>query len=889
MKKNEFELLNYIRKNGKKSYRDIQTDIDLSIGTISSIVSKFEDSSLVDETGITQKGLEELKPYKVNNAIILSAGPSSRFVPLSLELPKGLFKVRDDVLIERQIRQLKEAGIDDITIVLGYKKELFFYLKDKYDVNFVINTDFNRKNNIESLYLARHKISSTYICSCDDYFVDNPFDQYEFDTFYASINTSEKTNEMYVKTNNKGEIISMKKGLPCGDILLGHAFFSKEFSSEFIKLIEEVRATGEYDKNFWEKLVADHLKKLPKMSIKHYPSDKIFEFDYVEELRRFDEKYVKHSESKIMMNICSVFKCKENEIIGFKPIHEGLTNTSFIFTVKGKSYVYRQPGEGTDKIINRKHEKAILEFAKKYGFDPTFMYMNDEEGWKISYFVDEFKEPSYESKEDNKEIIRVLKKLHSIDTDEINWTFNPYQEALKLEEIIREKTTIQMKDFDQIKERITRIHQLVDVDGTKPCVCHCDTYKYNWMFTPNDTYLIDWEYAGVSDPGVDVGYYIVDAMYNYEQAKEFIGEYLGENMNEKSLFHYMGYVAIIAYYWFVWALYRETSGADMGESLFNWYYVAKNYSQEVLKEKKTLNRCSFDLLTYVDEHKNVTNDIRELSNELGYSWDTLKESIRECLDYKYLSIDMDKFNVTSQGYDMLSHYQVKRAIIMAAGFGSRMMPATADRPKPLVKVHGKRIIDTLLDALIAQDIKDIYIIRGYKKEKFDEIKEKYPFVNFIDNDDYDKCNNISSIMKALPYVDNTYICEADFMVSNPKIISKYHYTSDYLGAKVKETDDWCFRSLDGLAYDYKKGNINCYQAYGISYWNKADSKKIRKYIEELFQSEEGKQQFWEAVVFDYYKKSFKIEIRECRKSDIMEIDSYSELAQIDHTYQVKKN
>ena len=891
MNKNEFEILNAIRKYGKISYRELSSLAKVSLGNVSNVVNSLFEQKFIDNNGITDYGKKALLPYKVNNAVILAAGPSSRFVPLSLELPKGLFKVKDEVLIERQIKQLQKAGIQNITIVLGYKKELFFYLKDKYDVNFVINDEFNKKNNIESLYRARKSINSTYICSCDDYFTINPFDEYEYQTFYASIYCPTYKKESYVTTNKKLQIIEMNNGQEKGDILLGHSYWNNDFSSKFIQLIEKVRISGEYDGNFWERLLSNNLKNLPPIYIKKYPENTIFEFDFVSELREFDDKYVNNTESKIMANICLALKCDEKEITDFKPIHEGMTNTSFIFSLRDKKYVYRQPGDGTGEIINREHEKTVLVQAKKYNFDSTFIYMNSKEGWKISSFVDDFREPSYDSFEDSKKILDVLKELHSTKSKEINWVFEPIYEADRLEEIIKNKSSIQMNDFETIKKNVHAIFENTKNDGIEKCWCHSDTYKPNWMITKDKTILIDWEYSGISDPGIDVGYYIVDAMYDFDKAEEFIKYYCGDKYDATTKYHYFAYVAIIAYYWFVWALYRETCGAIIGESLYNWYVMAKKYSEYVINNlnkdnslKKVLSRTEFELLNYVFNNKSVKNNTRYLSNALLVSESNLRVAINNSLDKKYLKLKNGQFALTNIGQNVLDAYSVSKAIIMAAGFGSRMAPVTLVRPKPLVKVNGVRIIDTLIDSLLSKGINDIYIIRGYKKEKFDELLEKYPFIKLIDNDDYNITNNISSIMKAIDHLDNCYICEADFLVSNPNIISKYHYHSDYLGARVFETDDWCFRNVDGFAYDYKKGNINCYQAYGISYWNHEDSMKLKKYLPLIFESIEGKQQFWESCVFDFYKDKFNVEIKPCSKFDIVEIDCFEELVEIDQSY-----
>lgn len=888
MTKNEFDILHYIYKNGKENYRNISKTNNISIGTVSKVMKQLFEKKYIINEEITSLGMQALEAYRVNNAIILAAGPSSRFVPLSLEQPKGLFKVKGEILIERQIQQLQEAGIENIYLVLGYKKEAFFYLKDKYNVHFIINTEYNKKNNIESLFIAKDKLCSSYICSSDNYFAINPFQKYEYQTFYASIFTSQKTKEMYVDVTNKDEIIHMSKGKSSGNILLGHSYWNEKFSKAFISLMEKYHDTGEYDSSFWEKLVADHLSALPKMTIKRYPEDIIFEFDFVEELRAFDDKYVNHTDSKIMANICLALKCSESDIFNFKPVFEGLTNTSFIFTVKNKQYVYRQPGEGTNIVINRKHEKIALEVAKENQFDPTFLYMDENEGWKISHYVPSFREPDYKNSEDSQIVIQSLQKLHKTQAKEIDWVFDPISESLKLESVLREKTTIAMTDFDALKARIMRLYEKTKGDGIEKCFCHGDTYKHNWMLTPTFAILIDWEYAGLGDPGIDVGYYIVDAMYSFEEAEAFIRAYCMDSYSETQRFHYFAYTAIIAWYWFVWALYRESFGAIIGESLYNWYTMAKTYSlyleKEYSNQNKQLKRYEFEVLKYIEEQNSTPYDSRYISNSLLLSWDTVKEVIADSIEKGIIQKNTSSLSLTEKGKVLLEPYKVDRAVIMAAGFGSRMVPITLERPKPLVKVNGTRIIDTLLDALISKGIKEIHIVTGYKKEMFAELLEKYPFLHLIENDDYNITNNISSVMKALPYIDNCYICEADFLVSNQNIISRYHYCSNYLGSYVRETDDWCFKSDNQYAVEYKKGNTNCYQAFGISYWDKEDSKKLRTFLPEIYKTKKGKQEFWESCVFDYYKDTFKIEINLCSKFDIVEIDNYSELTEIDPTY-----
>ena len=584
MKKDEFNILNSFY-NGSVGRINCSSDLDVKKSLQKQEVFNYLiQAGLIAKNGskITATGLEALEPYRVNNAVILAAGASTRFIPLSLEQPKGLFEVKGEKLIERQIQQLQDAGIKNITIVLGYKKEMFYYLEDKYGVIFIINESFNIKNNIESLYLAKEKLRNTYICVSDSYFVESPFNQYEYQTFNAGISIKKKTNEMYVDTDENGKIIMMEKNRDSGKVLFGHSFWNEDFSNAFIKLMEADRTVGKYNRSFWEWMVKDNLNNLPSFYFKEYEEGNIYEFDYFEDLRRFDSQYQGHTHSEIIRNIKLIFRCDEEDIVNFRNVSEGMTNTSFIFEINGVDYIYRHPGDGTDSIISRKNEKNSLIKAKEIGIDPTYIYADINEGWKISVFVSEFREPDYNSFKDSKRIISVLRKLHGSGI-KVDYGMEPWKDSLEIEKLLRKKAPECFEKNEKLKRKIELLYKKTVGDGVEKCFCHGDTYKPNWMIKPDgNVILIDWEYSGYSDPGIDVGYYIVDAMYDFDEAERFIKEYLQDSYTEKRYYHFWAYTAIIAYYWYVWALYRESCGAVMGDALINWRDMAEKYADHIL-------------------------------------------------------------------------------------------------------------------------------------------------------------------------------------------------------------------------------------------------------------------------------------------------------------------
>lgn len=314
--------------------------------------------------------------------------------------------------------------------------------------------------------------------------------------------------------------------------------------------------------------------------------------------------------------------------------------------------------------------------------------------------------------------------------------------------------------------------------------------------------------------------------------------------------------------------------------------IVKKLSNRKDKDRKMLTRYQFDFLTYLEKKGSMEYTQRKLSDALTLSLGTVNKILNDYLEKGVIEEDENKnIKITKKGLDLLQPYKVSKAIIIAAGFGSRLVPVTIQTPKPLVKINGVRIIDTLIDALVEADIKDITIVRGYKKEKFDELLLKYPFIKFIDNDSYNVSNNISSVYVAKDIIDNCYICEADLVISNKNVITKYQYSSNYLGAYVKETDDWCFYKTNGYISKMSIGGENCYHMIGISYWNAEDSQRLVKDITTVFKSRGGKENYWDNVPLKICKKNYKLEVRECKKSDVTEIDTFNELKIIDSSYE----
>ena len=296
---------------------------------------------------------------------------------------------------------------------------------------------------------------------------------------------------------------------------------------------------------------------------------------------------------------------------------------------------------------------------------------------------------------------------------------------------------------------------------------------------------------------------------------------------------------------------------------------------------QTLTRKQFDILSILAEEKGTLSQ-RQLGEKSGHSLGTVNRVMQELTELQYVT----EGEITGAGISALEPYRAKRAIFIAAGFGSRLVPITFNTPKPLVRAHGQRIIDGLIDACLDAGINEIYIVRGYLAEQFDQLLYKYPMIRFLENPVYNEANNISSAMVARYMLSNAYVFEADLLISNPKIITKYHYTSDFLAIKKDRTDDWCFIVKDGVIVEEKVGGLDCWQMVGISYWNEEDGHKLSDDIKMTYEQPGGKERYWEQVPLVFCKKHYKVEVRECQENDIIEIDTFRELKAIDKTYDV---
>ena len=577
LSKNQFEVLNALRREPGASQRDVAASSGLSLGTVNSTLKSLQEEGLAEGGKPTPAGMEALAPYKVDNAVILAAGLSSRFAPISYEKPKGVLRVRGEVLIERQIEQLREAGITNITVVVGYKKEYFFYLRKKYGVTLVNNDEYASRNNNGSLWRVRGCLGNTYVCSSDDYFTQNPFNAYVFKAYYSAQYAEGPTKEWCMETGAGGRITKVTVGGSNSWYMLGHVYFDRAFSERFVKILEEEYDRPETVDMLWEDLYIEHIKELD-MVLRPYPAGAINEFDSLDELRAFDPHFLENVDSEIFDNIVAVLGCTKAEIHDVYPLKQGLTNLSCHFATNDGEYVYRHPGIGTELLINRAGEVAAQKAAKQLGIDETFIHEDPERGWKISRFIPNCKNLDPHDPAQVARAMQMARSLHESGVT-VETTFDFYQEAKRYESLLLEKGPIDIPGYAEDAADADALEAFVVADAAPMCLSHNDFFMLNFLIDDADRYyLIDWEYSGMSDYANDFGTFCVCCQLSPEEIDVALEAYFGRKPTRAERAHNLAHIALAGWCWYLWSLLKEAEGDFVGE----WLYIYYNYGREYL-------------------------------------------------------------------------------------------------------------------------------------------------------------------------------------------------------------------------------------------------------------------------------------------------------------------
>lgn len=513
---------------------------------------------------------------KVKNAVILAAGIGLRCVPLTYETPKALLKVHGTPIIERIIKQLHEKGIKEIIVVVGYKKEQFNYLKS-YNVRLIYNPEYYYKNTLSSLYYVLKHLGNSYIIVADNYFNENIFNRYEPYTWAGCAYAEGPTHEWCV-TLQENRIHAVTIGGNDSYYMVGPAYFTAGFSEIFKKyIVEYYNRTGTED-YYWENVLKENLDSLPVFI--NDLTGNVQDMDDLETLRAFDSCYKGDANNFMLKTITSALNIHGDLITGIEPVKHGMTNYSFRFSVKEKRYIYRVPGEGTDKLINRKQEYAVYKVISPLGIGDNPIYFDPETGHKITGFLEDTKTCNPFNSAQVKKCMKALRNFHNKKL-EVNHTFDLFEQIDFYESLWKGYKPF-FDDYYTTKAGILKIKNFIDICEKNRTLCHIDSAPVNFLLVgpEEEVVLIDWEYAGMQDAHSDIATFAVNAGYNCVQIDDLINNYFLEGCSDKIRLKIYCYIAVVGFLWFNWCEYkRHLTGVEHGLYALNMYNYAKDYYQ----------------------------------------------------------------------------------------------------------------------------------------------------------------------------------------------------------------------------------------------------------------------------------------------------------------------
>ena len=582
----ESKLLNKISHDGFSNQRQLSDETGFSLGLINKSLQSLKDSGLItSDYQLTKNAFSLINRSHPKNAIILAAGYGLRMVPINMDCPKGLLTVDGEHLIDRLIKQLKEKEINDITVVVGFMKEKYEYLIDTFGVKLVYNKDYATKNNLHSLNCVVNKISNTYIIPCDIWCVKNPFSDTEFYSWYMLNELIDSNSTVRVTRNQSIENIKKDQS---GNKMIGISYISENDSKQLKDNIKKLCKDIANDNVFWEKALFDMGNIEVNANI--MLSSEVTEINSYEQLREIDCSS-KELENESLEVISKTLNCKNEDIKNIKTLKKGMTNRSFIFTVDSKKYIMRIPGEGTDKLINRKEEADVYNTIKGKNICDELFYINPDNGFKISSFVENSRVCDPYNFEDVSKCMKKLKHFHDMKL-KVNHEFSITKQIDFYESLWLEPKSI-FDDYQQTKKNVLSLIPFVNKNKAESVLTHIDAVPDNFLFSKNgkteNIQLIDWEYAGMQDPHVDIAMFCIYSLYDSkEEIDKVIDLYFENNCDQKTRIKIYCYIALCGLLWSNWCEYKRQLGVEFGEYSLKQYRYAKDYYKIASKEIKEL-------------------------------------------------------------------------------------------------------------------------------------------------------------------------------------------------------------------------------------------------------------------------------------------------------------
>lgn len=580
----EKDVLNILAKQPFTTQRDLAKDSGYSLGNVNRALKQLvHEEYLFHTMDLTDKALDYLKIHQPKRAIILAAGYGMRMVPINMETPKGLVEVNGEPLIERLIRQLHEVDIFDIKIVVGFMKEQYEYLMDEFNVDLIVNPEYAQKNNLHSLSLASDYLDDAYIVPCDIWCRENPFSTYELYSWYMVREDSSK--ESRVRMNRKRELRLVATD---GQVMMGLGYLTKDDAVVVRKRLAEIKNSFQANEAFWEDTLYDKDRMI--VMAKLVREDDVYGINTYEQLRELDENSHQLRTEAIEIS-AKALKVPLTDIKQITVLKKGMTNRSFLFTCHNKQYIMRIPGEGTDQLISRREEADVYcQIAPKHLCDDV-IYMNPDNGYKITAYLEGARCCDAENEADVRLCMKRLRAFHEMEL-QVDHRFDIFGQ-LEFYETLWNGNPSVFKDYQKTKERIFELKSFVEQYQETEVLTHIDAVPDNFLMLPSETgepeiRLIDWEYAGMQDPHVDLAMFCIYSLYQREACDRLLDAYFEEGCPDIVRIKVYAYIAICGLLWSNWCEYKRHLGIEFGEYSLRQYRYAKDFYTIVQEEREKL-------------------------------------------------------------------------------------------------------------------------------------------------------------------------------------------------------------------------------------------------------------------------------------------------------------
>lgn len=575
MNKQESDILICLKKSAFINQRTLAKESGYSLGLVNSSLKELVTHGFLSpDYTLTETAEALFKKNSPKRAVILAAGIGMRMVPINTEMPKALLQVKGEVLIERQIKQLNDIGINDITVIVGFLKEKFEYLIDRYGVKLIYNAEYFKKNNLHSLSLVKSSIENCYIIPCDLWCKENPFNKYELYPWYAV--TDEITIGSDVRINRKSQLVKIPVS-QSGNKMLGICYLDSETGKAVSEKLTAMSTDIKFDNAFWEEALYKDKKMLAFARL--FSCKCNFEINTYEQLRDIDNDSMQLKSEKISI-IAEAMNCKPEEIVDIKIQKKGMTNRSFLFSLKNKRYIMRIPGEGTDNLINRREEADVYKVIWDKNLCDDIIYINPENGYKITAFLDNARVCNSEDPEDVRRCMKRLREFHNMKLS-VKHFFDIF-EKINFYESLWLGSESEYIDYENTKKNVFSLKNFIDKHKSAYCLTHIDAVPDNFLFCTDvngneEIRLIDWEYAAMQDPHVDIAMFIIYAMYDRSRAEQLIDAYFTEGCDIATRIKIYCYISACGLLWSNWCEYKRDLGVEFGEYSLKQYRFAKEY------------------------------------------------------------------------------------------------------------------------------------------------------------------------------------------------------------------------------------------------------------------------------------------------------------------------